>query len=68
MVGGFRDGRGRFFSEEELDGRPISVRFLISKVSEDSYRFEQSFSADGGKTWEANWIATDTRMKNRPTD
>jgi ketosteroid isomerase-like protein len=25
------------------------------------YRFEQAFSADGGKTWEVNWIVTDTR-------
>jgi len=25
--------------------------------------FEQAFSTDGGKTWEVNWIADDTRMK-----
>ena len=25
--------------------------------------FEQAFSSDGGKTWEVNWIATDTRIK-----
>lgn len=24
------------------------------------------FSADGGKTWETNWIATDTRLKEGP--
>lgn len=29
----------------------------------DSIRFEQSFSDDGGKTWESNRIATDTRVK-----
>jgi hypothetical protein len=23
----------------------------------------QSFSTDGGKTWEVNWIAIDTRVK-----
>jgi hypothetical protein len=38
------------------------VRFVISDVKEDSVRFEQAFSADGGKTWEINWIALDTRM------
>lgn len=27
-----------------------------------SCHFEQSFSEDGGKTWEVNWIAIDTRM------
>jgi hypothetical protein len=26
--------------------------------------FEQAFSNDGGKTWEVNWIATDTRVKD----
>ncbi len=29
-----------------------------------SCRFEQAFSDDGGKTWEVNWIATDTRVKD----
>jgi hypothetical protein len=28
----------------------------------DSCHFEQAFSTDGGRTWEVNWIATDTRM------
>lgn len=23
---------------------------------------DEAFSADGGKTWEVNWIATDTRI------
>jgi hypothetical protein len=62
-IGGFKDGRGEFTSRETLDGKPIVVRFVISPVGRDSCRFEQSFSADGGKTWEANWIAVDTRIK-----
>ena len=62
-IGGFKDGRGEFFSDETLDGRPIVVRFVISPLTPDSIRFEQSFSADGGKTWEVNWIATDVRSK-----
>ena len=62
-VGGFKDGRGEFFSQETLDGRPISVRFVISDITTDSARFEQAFSADGGKTWEVNWIAVDSRVK-----
>jgi hypothetical protein len=37
---------------------------VIYDVSKDSAKFEQAFSADGGKTWEVNWIATDTRIKN----
>ena len=62
-MGGFKDGRGEFFSQETLDGRPISVRFVISDITTDSARFEQAFSADGGKTWEVNWIAVDSRVK-----
>jgi hypothetical protein len=62
-VGEFRNGRGEFHSKETLNGRPILVRFIIAPISADSCRFEQAFSGDGGKTWELNWIATDTRMK-----
>jgi hypothetical protein len=26
----------------------------------------QSYSTDGGRTWEVNWIATDTRVRKTP--
>ncbi len=63
-IGEFKDGRGEFFSRETLDGRAVFVRFVISDVTPNSCRFEQAFSDDGGKTWEVNWIATDTRVKD----
>jgi hypothetical protein len=63
-VGEFRHGRGEFYDQETLNGHAILVRFVISDVTADSCRFEQAFSADGGKTWEANWIAIDTRVNN----
>ena len=63
-IGEFKDGRGEFYGQESLDGRAIFVRFIISDITPTSVRFEQSFSADGGKTWEVNWIATDTRVKD----
>lgn len=62
-VGEFKAGRGEFHSAETLDGRAILVRFVISDITADSAHFEQSFSDDGGKTWETNWIADDTRVK-----
>src|SRR5688572_1233518 len=62
-IGEFRQGRGEFYNQETLDGRAILVRFVISDVTPDSARFEQSFSDDGGKTWEANWIAEDVRIE-----
>ena len=61
-IGGFKNGRGEFYSQESFDGRAIFARFVISVITPDSCRFEQSFSADGGKTWEVNWIAIDTRL------
>jgi hypothetical protein len=63
-VGEFKNGRGEFFDQETLDGRAILVRFVISDNTPNSCRFEQAFSDDGGKTWEVNWIATDTRVKD----
>lgn len=63
-IGGFKDGRGDFYDQETLNGRAIFVRFVISDITADSARFEQSFSGDGGKTWEVNWIAVDTRIKD----
>jgi hypothetical protein len=61
-IGQFRDGRGEFYSQETLGGRAIFVRFVITPLTPNSIRFEQAFSNDGGKTWEVNWIATDTRV------
>jgi hypothetical protein len=63
-IGEFKNGRGEFFGSESLNGRAIYVRFVISDITASSCRFEQAFSDDGGKTWELNWIATDTRVKD----
>jgi hypothetical protein len=63
-IGEFRNSRGEFLSQEEFNGRTILVRFIIAPITPDSCRFEQSFSDDGGKTWEVNWVATDTRVKD----
>lgn len=62
VYGGF-DGRGRgtFYGQDMLDGRAILVRFVITQVARDEARFEQAYSADGGQSWEVNWIAVDRR-------
>lgn len=64
MIGEFKNGRGEFFSQEIFNGRAFFVRFFISQLSPDSWQFEQAFSNDGGKTWEINWIAKDTRVED----
>lgn len=63
-VGAFKDGVGEFYDQEEAGGRMILVRNVWSRLTPASCHFEQAFSADGGKTWETNWIADDTRIKN----
>jgi hypothetical protein len=62
MVGGFRDGRGEFYDQETYGGRMVFVRFVFSDITPASFKFEQAFSDDGGKTWEANWVSTFTRV------
>ena len=61
-IGEFRNGRGEFYDRETLGTRPILVRFRITPRDANTVDFEQSFSADEGKTWEPNWLATDTRI------
>lgn len=64
VIGDFKNGRGEFYGQELLNRRAILVRFIISDITPTSARFEQAFSEDGGKTWEVNWIAIDTRVKD----
>ncbi len=61
-IGEFTNGRGEFFDRESFNGRTIFVRNVFTDITPNSYRFEQAFSDDGGKTWEINWVATDTKM------
>jgi hypothetical protein len=65
VVGHWENGRGEFYDQEMFEGRAIFVRYVWSDVTPTSAHFEQSFSDDGGKTWEANWISTITREKPR---
>ena len=62
LEGAFEGELGRFEGDDTLGDRRIRVRFDIRRTGADAWRFEQSFSADGGRTWEANWIAEDRRL------
>lgn len=53
-VGRFEDGRGVFFGDDVEGGVPVKVRFLWT--AGESPVWEQAMSADGGKTWEVNWV------------
>jgi len=61
-IGEFKNGVGEFYDQELYNGRAILLRFIWSKTTTNSPHFEQSFSDDGGKTWEVNWITDQTRV------
>src|SRR5262249_21644604 len=55
--------RGEFYGQDTTeDGRPVYVRFAWSNITSSAPHFEQAFSADGGRTWEVNWITEQTRV------
>jgi hypothetical protein len=56
VVGRFTGRRGEFYHQENFKGRVILVRYVWLDLSPKSARMEQSFSDDGGKSWEVNWI------------
>jgi hypothetical protein len=60
QVGQFKDGRGEFYGQDTLNGKLIYIRFIWSNTDSNTPHFEQSFSDDGGKTWEVDWITDQT--------
>ena len=64
VVGEFTNGRGTFYDNETYKGKPIKVRFAVSDITRNSCHFEQAFSADGGKTWETNFVVAETLVKD----
>jgi hypothetical protein len=65
----FQNGVGIFQGEDVLNGKPIHVRFIWSKITGDHAQWEQAFSPDGGATWETNWVMEFERLalKNSKT-
>ena len=62
QIGKFKNGRGDFYTQDTINGKTILVRYDWSKINTATPHFEQSFSEDGGQTWEVNWITDQTRV------
>jgi hypothetical protein len=62
--GEFQNGRGEFSAQDTIPGKTILIRFLWSDSNTNTPHFERSFSDDGGKTWEVNWITDQTRASD----
>jgi hypothetical protein len=56
QVGQFANGKGEFYAQDLWKGRAVLIRYQWMSLSPTAARMEQAFSADGGKTWEVNWI------------
>ena len=64
--GKWSDGSCWLTGEEEYDGKPILVSYAWSDITAETAHWEQSFSDDGGKTWEVNWTMEFTRRASEP--
>jgi len=60
--GRFADGIGTFVGDDTVNGRKVTTRVQWSRITPTSARWEQASSADGGATWETNWVSDFTRI------
>jgi hypothetical protein len=65
QIGEFKNGRGQFFAQDTINGKVILIRFDWTNMTTNTPHFEQSFSEDGGKSWEVNWITDQTRVPDQ---
>jgi hypothetical protein len=56
VVGRFDGGLGRFYTDDNLAGQPIRVRFTYQSIDAANAIWTQAFSANSGGSWETNWI------------
>jgi hypothetical protein len=63
LIGEFKDGRGELFSPDTYNDRSILVRGVWKDITPDSHTYEESYSADGGKTWVLAFTGNKTREK-----
>jgi len=66
QIGEFRDGHGDFYTTDTINGKTTLIRFDWSRMTSGTPHFEQAFSADGGKSWEVNWITDQIRTSDAP--
>jgi hypothetical protein len=67
QVGEFKNSVGEFFAQDTVNNKTILVRFRWTNLNTNTPHFEQSYSDDGGTTWEVNWITDQTRISDTGT-
>lgn len=66
QVGEFQNGRGDFYTQDTISGKTILIRYDWTHLVSNAPHFEQSFSDDGGTSWETNWITDQMRTGDAP--
>jgi len=61
LVGNLVGDHLELYNQQLWKGRVVLVRYVWRSLSPKTARMEQAFSADGGKTWEVNWICNLSR-------
>ncbi|HEV2268269.1 MAG TPA: hypothetical protein VGR92_02325 [Steroidobacteraceae bacterium] len=61
LIGGFENGRGELIMQDTLDGRSILVRGVWSDFTPTTHTYQESYSADGGRTWRVAFTAHKTK-------
>jgi hypothetical protein len=61
MIGSFENGRGELISQDTFDGRSILVRGVWSDIKPTSHTYRESYSTDGGRTWQVIFTANKTK-------
>ncbi|WP_206185323.1 hypothetical protein [Sphingosinicella sp. CPCC 101087] len=53
---------GTLLGDDLHEGRAVKVRVRWLRLAPDSIRWEQAYSADGGASWEVNWVSDFARQ------
>ena len=64
FIGAFQDGKGELFQQDTLDGRSVLVRAIWSDITPNSHKYQEDYSADGGKTWYLSFRAIKTKQRS----
>lgn len=61
LIGDFENGRGELIEQDTLDGRSILVRGVWSDITPTTHTYQESYSADDGRTWRVAFTAHKTK-------
>lgn len=64
VVGEFRNGVGEFYGKEIFKGEEVRMRFIWTKPSLDTAKWEQAYYDENTNLWETNWTMLFTALKD----